>query len=162
MSAKRIGEFLSRLVPLSLHDVEEILSEQRTTNSRFGEVALALGLCRPEHVWRAWIEQLAQSPQHIDLNVFGIDIQAATHIPADVARELRVIPVRAFGDEIVVAVEPAAVQGAASALAAIVNKRTTFASADAAQIARAIDICYPRHQRCQPPIRRALPVLVSA
>src|SRR5439155_6477219 len=53
----RIGELLSRMVPLSGHDVEEILQEQSATRRRFGEIALAWGLCKPEHVWDAWGQQ---------------------------------------------------------------------------------------------------------
>ena len=53
----RIGELLSRIVPLSGHDVEEILEEQSANRRKFGEIALAWGLCRPEHVWDAWCQQ---------------------------------------------------------------------------------------------------------
>src|SRR5687768_5822111 len=56
----RIGELLSGIVPLSNHDVEEILQEQSGTHRKFGEIALAWGLSQPEHVWNAWCRQLAQ------------------------------------------------------------------------------------------------------
>jgi hypothetical protein len=145
MPAKRIGEILSRLVPLSLHDVEEILSEQSARPTRrFGDIGLSLGLCRPEHVWRAWTAQLSESPRPIDLDELGIDAQAMSHVSAEVARLLRVIPVRALGDEIVIATESANLLAVAHALAQSVRlKLIVVAAADPAQLARAIEHYYP-------------------
>ena len=37
-------------------------------------------------VWEAWASQLAHRTPEIDLRSFGIDAQAATHLPARVAR----------------------------------------------------------------------------
>ena len=55
---QRIGELLSRIIPLTDHDVEEILHEQQATNQKFGDIALSLGLCKPEDLLRAWLRQL--------------------------------------------------------------------------------------------------------
>ena len=43
----RMGELLSRMVPLSGHDVEEILEEQNSNRRKFGEIALSgdIGSC---------------------------------------------------------------------------------------------------------------------
>ncbi len=54
MSRPRFGELLSRFVNLSAHDVSEILEDQSSSRRRFGEIALAFGLCQPQHVWKAW------------------------------------------------------------------------------------------------------------
>src|SRR5438046_1826862 len=81
----RIGELLSRMVPLSGHDVEEILQEQSATRRRFGEIALAWGLCRPEHVWDAWCQQSENGTETVDLDKIGIDSQAAAMLPAALA-----------------------------------------------------------------------------
>ena len=40
----RFGELLSRLVPLSGHDIEEILQEQSANRRKFGDIALS---CSP-------------------------------------------------------------------------------------------------------------------
>jgi hypothetical protein len=83
MATKRIGEILSQLVPLSGHDVEEILHEQTVSKTRksFGDIALSMGLCRPEHVTRAWCKQLIDGPpRKIDLDRTGVDTQALSHI----------------------------------------------------------------------------------
>src|SRR5687767_9264679 len=90
----RIGELLSQMVPLSGHDIDEILQEQEATHRRFGEIAISWGLCQPEHVWTAWCAQLKTDAQRIDLDVAGIDAQAAVLLPGDVARRWHVIPVR--------------------------------------------------------------------
>src|SRR5438067_12476710 len=99
----RFGELLSRMVPLSGHDVEEILQEQNSNRKRFGEIALAWGLCRPEHVWDAWCQQTADGREVVDLEQIGVDAQAAALLPADTARQLHAIPIRMAGDAVLIA-----------------------------------------------------------
>src|SRR5678815_2393749 len=100
----RIGELLSRMVPLSCHDVEEILQEQSNNRRKFGEIALAWGLCRPEHVWDAWCQQADSQNHTLDLDKIGVDARAAASIPAEVARQFGVIPIRIAGDCALVAI----------------------------------------------------------
>ncbi|MGH7176342.1 MAG: hypothetical protein ACREJC_03080, partial [Tepidisphaeraceae bacterium] len=88
--AKRIGELLSRLVPLSTHDIDEILHEQSSTRKPFGAIALSMGLCRPEHVWRAWCGQLDDVLPTVDLDTFGVDAQALSFVPAATAAQFSV------------------------------------------------------------------------
>jgi hypothetical protein len=144
MSAKRIGEILSGLVPLSGHDIEEILSEQNATRKRFGDIALAMGLCQPEHVWKACSAQLDAGPREIDLDAFGVDAQALTQLPPKTARALGVIPVRVCGNELVVAAHEHSFPIAAEVLPAILSLRIKFVIADANQIERAIKAYYPK------------------
>jgi hypothetical protein len=103
MSSVRIGQILSRLVPLSDHDVEEILQEQRATRLKFGDAALALGYVKPADVWAAWCEQLGDLGGEIDLNSVGIDAQATRRLDPAVALRYGVIPVRASSTSIVIA-----------------------------------------------------------
>jgi hypothetical protein len=144
MLAKRIGEILSRLVPLSAHDVEEILIEQSSCPAkRFGDIALSLGLCQPEHVWRAWTAQLSESPRPIDLDQLGIDAQALSHVTSEIARRLRVMPVRVLGDEILIATEASNLLAVAHALAQFISRKLIIVAADPAQLDRAISYYYP-------------------
>jgi type IV pilus assembly protein PilB len=108
MSGNRIGERLSRVTHISGHDIEEILSEQKSTGLRFGEIALQMGLCSPEDVVRAWSNQLDDSPQRINLDHFGIDSQAVATLPAEMAVHYHIMPVRILEDRLVVAVDEAA------------------------------------------------------
>jgi type IV pilus assembly protein PilB len=140
---QRIGEILCRIAPLSHHDIEEILSEQLITGKRFGDIALELGLCRPEHIWRAWSLQLIHNPQPIDLDRFGIDAQAIAHVTSDVARQFQIIPIRAFGDELVVAHHSAGVVDASDVLPAVAAKKIMFVTAPCDQVHRAIEQYYP-------------------
>jgi hypothetical protein len=139
----RIGELLSRMVPLSGHDVEEILQEQSANRRRFGEIALAWGLCRPEHVWNAWCEQSADGVEVVDLEQIGIDAQAAAMLPAESARHLHVIPVRLLSDAALVAIADAPSEQTAAELAALLNRRVKFVRATAEQLRRVMDIYYP-------------------
>jgi type IV pilus assembly protein PilB len=97
----RIGQILSESVPLSEHDVEEILNEQKSTRQRFGDAALALGKARPDQVWSAWLIQLKEQP--VDLSRFSPDRAAVGCMPAELAISMNVVPLRIRGNELVIA-----------------------------------------------------------
>jgi ABC-type sulfate transport system permease component len=97
----RIGQILSQSVPLSDHDVEEILQEQKTTRQPFGSAALALGKAQPEQVWAAWLTQVQSQP--IDLSRLDSDAAAITALPAGLAMLYGLVPLRVRGDQLVVA-----------------------------------------------------------
>ena len=138
----RIGELLSRMVPLSGHDVEEILQEQQATHRKFGEIALAWGLCQPEHVSDAWVQQ-AQQTLTIDLDEVGIDAGAASLLPGDVARRLGVIPVRCVGDVALVATAEESVEQMITELSGIMHRQVKFIRADRRQLGAMLDRYYP-------------------
>jgi len=137
----RIGELLSRMVPLSGHDIEEILQEQSANPRRFGDIALSWGLCRPEHVWEAWCQQ-SNGTETVDLEKIGIDAQAAAMLPADVARLHHVIPLRVAGGAMLLASANGAVKHA-DELAALVQRRVMFVHAEMKQLERMLDRYYP-------------------
>ncbi|HYO08763.1 MAG TPA: hypothetical protein VER17_07300 [Tepidisphaeraceae bacterium] len=138
----RIGELLSRMVPLSGHDVEEILQEQASNRRKFGEIALSWGLCRPEHVWDAWCQQ-ADDHRTLDLEKIGIDARAAAMIPAEVARSLGVIPVRVANDCALVAIaEDHDPDAAIAQLEALLHRRIKFARAEPKQVKAMIETYY--------------------
>lgn len=145
MSNKRIGQFLGQFTPISDHDIDEILQEQSGSRTRksFGDIALSLGLCRPEHITAAWCVQLLDGPpRKIDLDRVGIDTQALTHLSAQIASELNVIPVRLLGDVLIVAIASDSIALAASELPSRVTKQLRFALADPKAIRRAIEQHY--------------------
>ena len=140
--AERIGAVLSQMGQLSPHDINEILTEQRTTGARFGEIALALGLVQPEHVWAAWCAQLAKQLEWVDLEEIGIDAQAVDLVPAELAIGLRVVPIRICERELVVAVADAARVAGLADLAQRTDLSIRCVLADAGQIARALATYY--------------------
>lgn len=144
MSSKRIGEILSNLVPLSGHDIEEILSEQCSNRKRFGDIALAMGLCSPQDIWKACSTQLDAGPRLIDLDAYGIDAQAIERIPARTARALGAVPVRVFADELLVAAHEHSLTTAAEVLPIILSERIKFVLADREQIESALRTYYPK------------------
>jgi hypothetical protein len=143
MSQARFGELLGRLVPLSRHDVEEILEEQSASNHRFGEIALSWGLCEPEHVWEAWCDQLLTQVQKVDLDRLGVDAQAAAMVHRDVAVRLNLVPIRCLGKYLVVAVADTDTVRTAAELALITDKTIRFVVADASQVQQSIARYYP-------------------
>jgi hypothetical protein len=143
MSRARIGELLSRIVPLSGHDVEEILEEQSSNRRRFGEIALSWGLCRPEHVWDAWCQQSSQEGETLDLERIGVDTRAASLLPAEVARRYEAIPVRVTGDMALVAMSHNPTDAESHALSVALHRKLKFARADHDQMLAMIERYYP-------------------
>ena len=139
----RIGELLSRIVPLSGHDVEEILQEQSANPKKFGEIALAWGLCRPEHLWDAWCQQATQEQQVVDLERVGIDSRAVTHLNGEMARQFRVIPVRVASDVALVAIADPASDTIVAELTQAMRRQIKFIRADKEQIQSMIHRYYP-------------------
>lgn len=147
MSRPLFGECLSDVVGLSDHDVSEILEDQAGSRRRFGEIALAWGLCRPEDVWRAWCTQLNRLTPEVDLKKIGIDAQAAGHLPKAVAREFCVMPIRSLGNLLVVATARENLGRVCSELPKVVKKDVKFVIASRAAIERAIEEYYTASTR---------------
>lgn len=139
----RMGELLSRMVPLSGHDVEEILEEQSNNRRKFGEIALSWGLCKPEHVWDAWCQQSSQEGETLDLDRIGIDARAASLLPAEIARQLGAIPVRVAGDVALVALAHSPSEQALKQLSEALHRRIKVARADKHQLTTMIERYYP-------------------
>lgn len=142
MPNRLFGEYLARVVHLSGHDVAEILEDQAASGRRFGEIALAWGLCQPEHVWEAWAHQLAHHTPHVNLRSIGVDVQATAAVPARLARRYRAIPIRTVGETLVVAVDESTVGPAAVRLPAILRRKMHFVVAPPDQIDAALDTYY--------------------
>src|SRR2546423_15645988 len=139
----RIGELLRAMVPLSGHDVEEILQEQSSNGRKFGEIALAWGLCQPQHVWDAWCQQGDRDGETLDLDKVGIDARAAALLPAETARQLGMIPLRVASDCALIATSDAAPEHATNQLAELLHRRIKFVRATREQIAAMIEMDYP-------------------
>ena len=142
MQRQRMGELLKTLVPLSAHDVDEILSEQRASQQRFGETAISMGLCRPEHVWRAWCGQSSDQIEHVDLDEVGIDAQATHLIEKEVAMRFGVIPLRVAGTTLIIATSPICFEEAVVGLPQTVKLNLKFVLAPQDQIQRALATYY--------------------
>jgi type IV pilus assembly protein PilB len=143
----RIGELLSRIIPLSTHDIEEILHEQRSTHRPFGDIALAMGLCQPQDIWQAWSGQLDGpdgKPRMVDLDTIGVDSQAIGFLSANEARRVCAIPVRVFGDALVIAIDQTCADRPASEIHVRPGLHVKLVLADRAQIERAIECYYAR------------------
>lgn len=142
MGQHRFGEFLRRLMPLSQHDIEEILQEQTSSNRRFGEIAMSMGLATPEQVWRAWLEQLEGRTERIKLSDIGIDAQAIGHLPANLAWAKRVVALRCLDEHLLVAVDAHPEPATRAALERASGKRVRFVMTDARHLQAALDRYY--------------------
>jgi hypothetical protein len=143
MHARRFGEILTRLVPLTPHDVDEILHEQFATGRRFGEIAISMGLCQAHHVWEAWGRQLESDSEPVDLLDIGVDSRATAMITPETARRARIIPIRSFGGEVIVAFEAGCKQQAVEQLPDSLRGRTRLVAVPADQLMAALERYYP-------------------
>lgn len=147
MESLRIGELLRRIIPLSQHDVEEILSEQQASNRKFGDIALALGLCQPQHVWRAWMHQLETSTQRISVTTVGVDSQAIPLLDSHTAHKFAIIPLRSVEGELLVAAAHPLGQDELSEIESVCNRRVKTVLADEADVQKHLHRYYPRRER---------------
>ena len=148
MDRQRMGELLARIAQLTPHDVDEILAEQRYRRRPFGQIAIALGFCQPEHVWSAWCSQLAERAEVVDLDPLGSDAQAIEFVPREVALGLPALPMRVWEGVLIVAVgDPACASGVAE-LARRVGMQVRCVLAPRVQIERGL-------QRYSPPLPAA-------
>ena len=149
MESRRIGQVLQGLGKLSELDIHEVLAEQRSWPRRFGEIAVTLGFCQPEHVWSAWSSQLGADAgaEEVNLDEVGVDAQAADYLSADVAWGSRVMPLRAWEGQLVVAAsDPSSV--AVGDLARRAGMEVKLVRASNEQIERALRKYYPHGMMC--------------
>jgi hypothetical protein len=143
MCSMLFGQCLGRVVPISAHDVSEILEHQAATRRRFGEIALSWGLCEPQHVWEAWWAQLSQHTPTVDLTRIGVDAQAVGHVPAELAHRFGVVPLRRVGAQLVIATTEAGLARAASELPKLIDAQVKFVVCDPGQLDDTIAAYYP-------------------
>jgi hypothetical protein len=102
VKGERIGEILCRMGVLADEDVARILEHQCQTRQKFGQTAVRLGMATHEQVWEAWARQLAEQ-ENIELAEVGSDTAALDAIPLGMARRIGVVPLRLWGQHLVVA-----------------------------------------------------------
>lgn len=143
MQEQRIGQVLGQMGKLSPLDIDEILAEQRATHARFGTLAVSLGFCEPEHVWAAWCSQLSDKLDLVDLDDIGIDAQAASHLPREIALSLKAIPIRVWQGHLVVAVSDPSRASQVAQLGPRIGVDVKIVLASAQQIEAALRRYYP-------------------
>jgi type IV pilus assembly protein PilB len=134
MVVPRIGEILRDMGILTERCVEEILEQQKRTARRFGQIALAWGLATPEQIWTAWSRQLTEQHHHVDLDDVGIDTNAVTRVSSVLARFYRIVPLRLWGDNLVVAAPDNAEHGNLEDLPSMLGCRIYQCYCDPAQV----------------------------
>ena len=148
-SRPMIGQVLGWMGKLSAIDVQEILAEQTVTREKFGQIALALGMCDPEHLWEAWCSQLALQAERICLDDVGIDADAIDSLAADVARDAHVVPVRSIGGNLILATPQLLDPLTLSRLSELSGKQIRLVLADALQIEHALSHYYGQRKPAQ-------------
>lgn len=97
----RIGEILLQLGYITPEQLEEALQIQQSTRELLGEVLQRLGYITPEQLARAQAYQFGVDYERINPQSIAPDVRSA--IPAYLARQLRVLPLRKEKHRLIVA-----------------------------------------------------------
>ncbi len=106
MSVPLIGEILTELGRLTRAQVAEVVAQQKRSRQKFGQIAVRLGWVTPDQVWEAWAIQMSYRRRFIEPREVGIDTAAVARVTIPTARALRILPLRLWGDNLVVAGAP--------------------------------------------------------
>ncbi|MGF1634137.1 MAG: hypothetical protein ACFCVE_09840 [Phycisphaerae bacterium] len=147
MSELRMGELLRQIVPLSEQQVEEILVEQRWGQHRFGDTALVLGYCRPEHMVAAWRQQMQAGPGPVDLGSVAPEPEALAQLSPETCRRYGVLPLRSVHTLLLLAAAGPLPPAAKAHLRAEAGKPIRTLDATPQPLAEALARAYPASTR---------------
>lgn len=131
----RIGEILCQMGVIDETHIAGILARQRETHQRFGQIAIRMGLATHEQIWEAWARQFAQQ-EAIKPEEIGCDTQALQLVPLSTARRLGIVPLRVWGNHLVVAAPPDLPRERLAELGEAINCRIHVCNADRSAIRR--------------------------
>ena len=144
MRRAMMGEVLSRMGKLSSIDIDEILEQQAVNHRRFGEIAVSWGLCEPVDLCEAWCVQFTEGVESIDLTHGGLDARLILSLPAELARQLHIVPLVSIADQMVVAASQPVDGDQWMAILEATGKDVRFVLAEPDAIEAALDVYYPR------------------
>jgi type IV pilus assembly protein PilB len=116
MCESLFGEILVEMGLLTDEQVKQVLEVQKTTQQKFGQIVIRLGLATADQVWEAWARQMSYRRRFVEPMEVGIDTAAVLRVTIPTARALRVVPLRLWGDNLVVAGAPDLDAGTVSTL----------------------------------------------
>jgi hypothetical protein len=144
MRRTQIGQVLSQMGKLSSIDIDEILEQQAVSHQRFGEIAVSWGLCEPVDLCEAWCLQFAEGTETCDLANAHVDARLILSMPADLARQLQIVPLVSIADQMVVASAQPVDGDQWMAILEATGKDVRFVLAEPEAIEAALDVYYPR------------------
>ena len=112
-----IGEILVEMGLLTAEQVDDVLAQQQQTRRKFGQIAVQRGWVTSDQVWEAWAVQMSHRRRFVEPREVGIDTAAVLRVTIPTARALKVVPLRLWGNNLVVAGAPDLDAGAISVLA---------------------------------------------
>src|SRR4051794_35009642 len=91
-STRFIGDIVVDLGYASRESVEAAINESRANGRRTGEVLVERGVLTPDQLARVVAERFGVD--HLDLQVFKVDMAAANLLPSSAAKRYGAVPVR--------------------------------------------------------------------
>lgn len=102
-----------------------------------------LDILSPPAAWLTFAQKLTELPLTLDLDRVGLDAQALALVPADIALELRVVPVRLISGVLIVVASHETYNRACRELPLRFPHLTCrIALANAVDLADSLEICY--------------------
>ena len=144
MRRSLIGQVLSQMGKLSSIDVDEILEQQAVSHQRFGEIAVSWGLCEPVDLCEAWCMQFAEGFDWGGFSEGAVDSRLILSMPADLARQLHIVPLISIADQMVVAAAEPVDGDQWMAILEATGMDVRFVLAEPMAIEAALDVYYPK------------------
>jgi type IV pilus assembly protein PilB len=101
LAGVRLGEILVSQEFVTSEQLDAALIEHASSGRRLGDVLVRMKVLAPSDVAIALAAQLGM--RTIDLARYELDVDIAARVPADIARELRAIPLAVVGERVQVA-----------------------------------------------------------
>lgn len=98
---KMLGELLLQMGSITAPDLADALQKQKERNERLGDVLLELGYVQHEELTRALADQFDM--EMVDLDDIDIDKEVIEMVPAELAREHKIIPIEYDDDQLIIA-----------------------------------------------------------
>jgi type IV pilus assembly protein PilB len=109
---KLLGEILVETEGVTPEQVQRALEHQKKKKNRIGEALIALGHATPEKVTKALCRQNGLPYANLETPKQKIPAEILAAVPAELARELQVVPVSRKGAALIVAIDDPARSGA--------------------------------------------------
>jgi type IV pilus assembly protein PilB len=100
------GEILQEMGLLTADQIGQILDDQAQSGQKFGQIAVRMGWVTSGQVMEAWARQMSYRRRYVDPQDVGIDTAAVERVTIPIARAMKVLPLRLWGDNLVVATAP--------------------------------------------------------
>ena len=140
MAYKRLGELLVEAGTITEEELARALALQQGTNARLGDVLLSHSIITEEDLVEA--RKMQMGIESVDLTKVNIPAELAQVLPKRIARQYRVVPVRADSEKLYLAMSDPMDFYAIEDVRKAVHRKVVPLAATSASVERSIQVLY--------------------